>query len=165
MVSLSSKVENCHPQWLPGKEPTCQCRRCGFDPWVGKIPWKRKWQPTPVFLPGKSHGQSSLAGCRLWGCKGIRHNLATKQRQQLVSMTVLFSPSALQFLCKDNEFPSRTPPNSLVNGRNWTGLLPVWLKTTRETGILWNQETSLMLQEIEKIRNQSFLLSFVLKKK
>ena len=37
-----------------------QCRRPGFDPWVGKIPWRRKWQPTPVFLPGESHGQRSL---------------------------------------------------------------------------------------------------------
>ena len=37
-----------------------QCRRHGFDPWVGKNPWRRKWQPTPVFLPGKSHGQRSL---------------------------------------------------------------------------------------------------------
>ena len=43
----------------------------GFDPWVGKIPWKRKWQPTPVFLPGKSHGQWSLAGCSLWGYKEL----------------------------------------------------------------------------------------------
>ena len=34
--------------------------RCGFDPWVGKIPWRRTWQPTPVFLPGASHGQRSL---------------------------------------------------------------------------------------------------------
>ena len=34
----------------------------GFDPWVGKIPWRRKWQPTPVFLPGKSHGQRSMSG-------------------------------------------------------------------------------------------------------
>ena len=45
------------------KEPACQCRRlkrCGFDPWVGKTPWRRKWQPTPVFLPGNSHGQRSL---------------------------------------------------------------------------------------------------------
>ena len=41
----------------------------GFDPWVGKIPWRRKWQPTPVFLPGKSHGQRSLAGYSPWGCK------------------------------------------------------------------------------------------------
>ena len=40
-----------------------------FDPWVGKIPWVRKWQPPPVFLPGKSHGQRSLAGYSPWGCK------------------------------------------------------------------------------------------------
>ena len=39
-----------------------QCRRPGFDPWVGKIPWRRKWQPTPVLLPGESHGQRSLVG-------------------------------------------------------------------------------------------------------
>ena len=48
-----------------GKEPTCQCRRCKrteFHPWVGKIPWRRAWQPTPVFLTGESHGQRSLAG-------------------------------------------------------------------------------------------------------
>ena len=37
-------------------------RRCRFDPWVGKIPWSRKWQPTPVFLPGEFHGQRVLAG-------------------------------------------------------------------------------------------------------
>ena len=41
--------------WLSGKEPLCQCRRCRFDPWVRKIPWKRRWQLTPVFLPEKSH--------------------------------------------------------------------------------------------------------------
>ena len=44
------------PRWLSGKESTRQCRRRGFDPWVGKIPWKMKWQLTPVFLPRKSHG-------------------------------------------------------------------------------------------------------------
>ena len=47
------------------KEPTSLCRRhkkCGFDPWVGKISWRRSWQPTPVFLPGKSHGQRWLVG-------------------------------------------------------------------------------------------------------
>jgi len=37
-----------------GKESACQCRRCRFDPWVGRISWRRKWQPTAVFLPGKS---------------------------------------------------------------------------------------------------------------
>ena len=44
-----------------------QWRRLGFDSWVGKIFWSRKWQPTPVFLPGESHGQKSLAGYTLWG--------------------------------------------------------------------------------------------------
>ena len=47
------------------EESACQrnrLRRCRFDPWVGKIPWRRKWQPLPVFLPGKSHGQRSLVG-------------------------------------------------------------------------------------------------------
>ena len=41
--------------------------RCEFDPWVGKIPWRRAWQPTPVFLPGESHGQRSLVGYSPWG--------------------------------------------------------------------------------------------------
>ena len=42
---------------------------CRLDPWVGRIPWDRKWQPTLVFLPGKFHGQSSLAGYSPWDCK------------------------------------------------------------------------------------------------
>ena len=61
MVSKPSEL----PRWRGGQEFTGQCgrrRRRGIDPWVGKIPWSRKWQPTPVFLPGKSHGQRSLAG-------------------------------------------------------------------------------------------------------
>ena len=43
--------------------------RLGFDPWVRKIPWRRTWQPTPVFLPGESHGQRSLVNYSPWGCK------------------------------------------------------------------------------------------------
>ena len=57
------------PWWLMGKESSCQCKRHGFDPWVKKIPWRGKWQPSPVFLPGKSHGQRSLAGYSPWSCK------------------------------------------------------------------------------------------------
>ena len=55
-----------------GKESTCQCRRhkrCRFSPWVGKIPWSRKWQRTLVFLPGKFHRQRSLAGYSPWDHK------------------------------------------------------------------------------------------------
>ena len=53
------------PRWPSGKEPACHCRRCrrhGFTPWFRKIPQRRAWQPTPVFLPGASHGQKSLVG-------------------------------------------------------------------------------------------------------
>ena len=45
-----------------GKEPACQCRRHRLSPWVRKVPWRRRCQPTPIFLPGKSHGQRSLVG-------------------------------------------------------------------------------------------------------
>ena len=55
--------------WLSGKEPACQCRRQGFDPWVGKIAWRRKWQAISVFLPGKFHGQRKLVGYSPWGHK------------------------------------------------------------------------------------------------
>ena len=57
-----------------GKEPACQCRRprrSRFNPWVEKIPWRRKWLPIPVFLPGKFHGQRSLVGYSPWGHKGL----------------------------------------------------------------------------------------------
>ena len=48
------------PWWLSGKESSCQCRRQRLHPWVREIPWRRKRQPTPVFLPGKFHGQRNL---------------------------------------------------------------------------------------------------------
>ena len=55
------------PGGSDGKESAYQCRRPRFNPWVGKIPWRRKWQPTPVFLPRKSHGHRSLVGCIVCG--------------------------------------------------------------------------------------------------
>ena len=64
------------PRSLSGKESVCQCR---IDPCVSKTPYRRKRQPTPVFLPGKSHGKRSLVGSP-WGCKRVRHNLVTKQQ-------------------------------------------------------------------------------------
>ena len=71
--------------WLSSKESTCQCRRCGFDAWVGKIPWRRKWQLTPVFLPGKSHGQRSLAGYSPWGPEEWAG--AAKQQHRVLQFT------------------------------------------------------------------------------
>ena len=127
------------PRWLSGKESACQRRRCGFDPWVGKIPWRKKWQPTPIFLPGKSHGQRSLAGCSLWGHKRVRHDLATKgtrccplvQVQHLItlvpapepfpvySVKVLVAQSS-PTLCGPMDW---SPPNSSVHGILQTRIL------------------------------------------
>ena len=70
------------PWGLSGKESTHQCRRHWFNPWVGKIPQKNKWQPTPAFWPGKSHGQGGLTGYSTWGCKRAERDLVAKQQQQ-----------------------------------------------------------------------------------
>ena len=67
------------PWWLSGKEATCQCRRCRFKPWVWKIPWRRKWKPTAVFLPEKFPGQRSLvSGLQSMGLQRAGHNLVTE---------------------------------------------------------------------------------------
>ena len=60
------------PRWCSSKESACQCRRCKrlwFYSWVEKIPWRKKWQPPLIFLPGKFHGQRRLVGYGSWGCK------------------------------------------------------------------------------------------------
>ena len=72
-LDLRQEIES-FPGGASGKESACQCRRhktCGFDPWVRKIPWKKAWQPTPVFMPGESHGQWSLVGWSPKGHKGL----------------------------------------------------------------------------------------------
>ena len=51
------------PRWFR------RCKRCGFHPWVRRMPWRKKRRPTLEFLPGKSHGQRSLVGYSPWGCK------------------------------------------------------------------------------------------------
>ena len=78
MVPLKTNKQT--GRWLSGKEFTCQCRRRGFDPWVGSVPWRRKWLPTAVFLPGISHGQRRLMGYSSWSHKRVRHDLVTKQQ-------------------------------------------------------------------------------------
>ena len=92
------------PQWLSSKESTCQFRRRRFDPYVWKISWRRKWQPTPVFLPGKHHGQKSLAGCNPWGHR-VRPSLVTKQQLFLYILFQILFP--YRFL-RDIKFNSLT---------------------------------------------------------
>ena len=69
-ISTMSYGVSLVAQMVKKKKKMCQqCRRPGFDPWVGKIPWRRAWQLTPVFLPGESHGQRSLVGYSPWGAE------------------------------------------------------------------------------------------------
>ena len=73
-VFPSIRVLNQSTGGSSGKEPAFLCRRhkrLELEPWVGKIAWKRAWQPTPVSLPGESHGQRSLAGYSPWGHKEL----------------------------------------------------------------------------------------------
>ena len=74
----STVLENRLPWWHSGRESSCQCRRhkrCRFDPWVRKIPQRRRWQPTPIFLTGESHGQRNLADYSPWGRKEMIEKL------------------------------------------------------------------------------------------
>ena len=70
------------PGGATGKEPTCQCRhkRLKFDPWVRKIPWRRAWQPTPVFLPGKSPLTEEPGGLESMGSQGVGHEWSNLAR-------------------------------------------------------------------------------------
>ena len=82
------------PRWLSGKESSCQgriLRRHKFNPWVGKIPQRRKWQPTPVFMLEKFHGQRSLRGYSSWGGKEL-------DRQSTTAKATLSSTFKLQLL-------------------------------------------------------------------
>ena len=81
---------------VSSKESNCQVRRRRFDPYVWKISWRRRWQPTPVFLPGKSHGHKSLAGYNPWGHR-VRPSLVTKQQLFLyILFQILFRYRFLQ---------------------------------------------------------------------
>ena len=88
----------CFPGDASGKEPTCQCRRHRFDPWVRKIPWRWAWQSTPVFLHGESPGQRSLAGYSPWGHKETQpKRLSTHSGPHSDLLTNRAGPSDLDF--------------------------------------------------------------------
>jgi len=74
----------CSPGGSVVNNPPANAVDVVLIPELGRFPWRRAWQPTPVFLPGKSHGQRSLAGP--WGHVRVGHNLATKEQQQDVSL-------------------------------------------------------------------------------
>jgi len=98
-----------------------QCRRAEFDPWVGKIPWRRKWQPTPVSLPGKSHGQRSLVCYSPWGCKelGTTEQLGTfvggKDYVQNIWQERELRAERTHITC-----PRPPPPPGWLQSKRWT---------------------------------------------
>ena len=86
------------PRWLTGKESACQCRRNGryrLDPWVRKIPWSRQWQPSPVFLPGESHGQKNLVA--------TVHRVAEQEMTEHACHAMLEEPSGMAGRGKTSE--------------------------------------------------------------
>ena len=88
------------PGGTSGKEPACQCRRHKrhqFDPWVGKILWRKAWPPTSVYFLGESHGQRGLAGYSPWGHQELGHDRSDFASHKLSSLVkVSFSTSACQ---------------------------------------------------------------------
>ena len=81
------------------KNPTSQCRGLGFYSWVGKIPWRRQRQPTPVLLPGTSHGQRSLVGSSPWGQSRTPLSTAAPAPAHNVNATLSLSRACLPLLC------------------------------------------------------------------
>ena len=106
-----------------GKESACQCRRCkrcGFDPWIGKIPWRKKWHPTPVFLPGELHGQRNLMGyshgvAKSWTWLNIRafiHSFNPHIKKSHLWSSTSRLERHLAYICP---FPSYIPPEHVQN--------------------------------------------------
>ena len=86
---------------LSGKEPACQrkgCKRSRLDPWVQKIPYRRKWQPIPLSLPGESHGQRSLVGYSPWGHKELNMT-------EVISIQVFDNFMVYKWCFQINSFP------------------------------------------------------------
>ena len=107
-----------HFQWPSGKEAACQCGKhesLGFDPWVGKIPWRRAWQPTLVFLPGESHWTEEPGRLQFIGSQNVGHNwsnLVCMHDSLLFKCTMsfyTFEPSHMTFLLSLMTFSFSSP--------------------------------------------------------
>ena len=88
------KTQQGLPRWLSVKEFTCQCRRCRrhrLDPWAGKIPWRRKWLPTAVFLPGEFRGERGLVVYSPQGHKESDRTEHVHTKQQLLGSNTPFA--------------------------------------------------------------------------
>ena len=128
------------PGGASGKKSDCQCRRRKrnrFDPRVRKIPWRREWLPTPVFLPGKSHGQRSLEGYSSRGCKesDTTEQLSTAQHHFYQPPAAIQLPSRQRWsfpreACRDPLWEEMTV------SRQQTDLMIIWFRSARHTGLV-----------------------------
>ena len=131
------------PWWLRWERICLQCRRLGFDPWVGKIPWRRAWQPTPVFLHGEFHGQRSLPGYSPWGHKVSNTTewltlllwlrvIAFCSWQFLSSSLPPLASQLFYLLC--NQFPVLNSLSWKYSNGLWRGL--IWIETWTDLRLL-----------------------------
>ena len=121
------------PSGTSGKEPACQCRRHkrhGFDTWVGKILRKRKWQPSPVFLPGKSHGQTSLAGYSKLSCKELD---TTEAAEYIMRNAGLEEPQARIKIAGRNNNNLRYADNTTLMAKSEEELKSLLMKVNEES--------------------------------
>ena len=136
------------PGGSDGKEPTCQCRRYRrprFDPWVRKIPWRRKWQPPALLLSGESHGQSSLVG---YSSRGRKESNMTEQwtlsRFQLFSLLFWYLSSNMELVAPSWIFSFRH--YLLVSSCRWQWCSSVaFLQRPPRPHFLFSQETEMVL--------------------
>ena len=124
----TGKEWNCDPsvnkpgklglrRWCSDKESAWYCKTHRFNPWVRKIPWRRKWQPTLVLLPGKFHGQRSLVGCSSWGHR-VGHDWATEDTRKVTD-----------FVLEEDQLPEITHNGGLKSRFETTSNLhPFWIK-------------------------------------
>ena len=98
------KIQDTHssilglPWWLRWYRICLQCGKPGFNPWVGKIPWRRAWQPTPVFLPGESPWTQESSGLQSMGSQRVKHDWATKHNDKMTRLKFSLKPSPNQCL-------------------------------------------------------------------
>ena len=128
LLSLNTFQASQVAQWSRIYLQCRRRRRCEFDSWVGKIPWRRKWQPTPVLLPEKSQGERSLVGYDPWGHKRVRQDWSdlaraythTHTHTHLIAVTTLSlsvglsdgSHDQMQVVCVWQEYPGSNVSSS-----------------------------------------------------
>ena len=121
------------PGWLRGAVPACNTGDSGSIPGSGRFPWRRKWQPTPAFLPGESHGQKSLAGCSPWGGKKF-----SSVSVQFSTVSVQFSGSVVSDSLRPHELQHARPPCPSPTAGVYPNLCPLsrWCHPTISSSVI-----------------------------